>query len=447
MSAAPASIPIFVLLAIGLVLIVTGAVLARKGFWPKRRGQQPHCGECDYLLIGIQSERCPECGTVITAQNTLRGERQRRMGLGFGGAGLVLLGLGLLIVPVAGDIGNIPWYHFKPTFMVMGDLKGTPAAAADAVQELNRREKAGGLSAKYEQQLIEMALAQQATTGTGPLTQGLIEFLAEQCAAGHLTDAQKTRFGQQSLVLNVHVRPIVVLGDWVPFRINDASRIVGPGYCVTYECRETDIDGQKVLSSGGGGSMNGLGSGGSFGNTVPSKEVGTHHLAVTVHVEVKQGNYQSGTVLYTEDRTLAADFQVVAQPPPGYFSLINDPKLGDLIRASIVPVGFQISARQPGQLNCKLKITGLPGNIAFDVIARLSGREFNVGDITCNKGTTTEYQLGLTMPAELVGASTQPAAFDLILRSDEKVGRATIDLHDIWNGELIYPNVPVVHSP
>jgi hypothetical protein len=84
----------------------------------------------------------------------------------------------------------------------------------------------------------------------------------------------------------------------------------------------------------------------------------------------------------------------------------------------------------------------MPASIAFDVFARFNDREFKLGVITCNKGSNTNWRISSALPAASV--STPPAAFDLILRSDEKVGRETTDQNDIWAGELIYPNLPVV---
>jgi general secretion pathway protein G len=66
---------IVILLAIaGIAIFEVGRIIW--GFW-RRQGDQPHCRRCDYLLIGIQSERCPECGTPLSPDNILHGERRR----------------------------------------------------------------------------------------------------------------------------------------------------------------------------------------------------------------------------------------------------------------------------------------------------------------------------------------------------------------------------------
>jgi hypothetical protein len=313
------------------------------------------------------------------------------------------------------------------------------------MQELDRRETAGDLASKYERQIDEMALQRQATAASDQVTQLLIEFLARQYVAGNLSDAQKTRFGQQSLSLRLHVRPIVVKGDWVPYTIDESSRICGPGFYmhIVYGGGAT-IDGKSVGPAGNGGasSLSGLGSGGSQGNSLKYNQVGKHQLVIKPHVEVRQGNFDAGTIIFQEDRQLTADFEIVAQPPPDYFKLIDDPTLANPIKAAIVPTRFEFSSQRPGSLNGNLKITNIPANIAFDVFVRFNNHEYQLSGIICNKGSGADYGVGGI--AGGVNPSTQPSTVDLILRSDEHASRATIDQHSIWKGELIYSNVPIV---
>ena len=54
-------------IAIALSILIA-AFFALIGIWiirkggRRRIGEQPHCRKCEYLLIGIESDRCPECG-------------------------------------------------------------------------------------------------------------------------------------------------------------------------------------------------------------------------------------------------------------------------------------------------------------------------------------------------------------------------------------------------
>src|SRR5580692_7987442 len=154
-----------------LLLLVPGVILIKRGFWPRRRGVEPHCRACGYLLIGIESQRCPECGAVLSPLAIVYGRRQRRGGLGWMGVAILLLLVGLFGSYLGGAFINIDQYHYRPTFWVMHDLRSSsPTDAYRAILELKWREKAGGLSSKYEQQIVEIALVEQATKNQTQLT-------------------------------------------------------------------------------------------------------------------------------------------------------------------------------------------------------------------------------------------------------------------------------------
>jgi hypothetical protein len=70
-----------------------GVILIKWGWWPNRRGSEPSCRKCGYLLIGIDSQRCPECGTAFSPATVARGLRPTRRGLGWTGLLLVLVGV------------------------------------------------------------------------------------------------------------------------------------------------------------------------------------------------------------------------------------------------------------------------------------------------------------------------------------------------------------------
>ena len=85
------------ILLIGVVLLHAGAFLIRIGHWPRRTGTEPFCRRCDYVLLGIDSDRCPECGQFLSPRTILRGQRVRRGDLTFLGAFLLLLGATIAI--------------------------------------------------------------------------------------------------------------------------------------------------------------------------------------------------------------------------------------------------------------------------------------------------------------------------------------------------------------
>jgi hypothetical protein len=129
---------------------------------PRRVGTNPHCHRCNYLLHGIASERCPECGATLSPAAIAYGERRRRRAP-------LIVGFSLLALWAAFTWGgssrlqNVDWYHYKPTYFVLKDLNsGQSALALRAWNELTRREGDASLSPAAREKLVSFALANQA---------------------------------------------------------------------------------------------------------------------------------------------------------------------------------------------------------------------------------------------------------------------------------------------
>src|SRR4051812_46670233 len=105
-------------LIVGLPLLVVGLIFIKQGRWPPRLGSEPHCRNCEYLLIGITSARCPECGTELNERMTARGKPNRRAGLVWSGVAMILVAL-IALAPVTMLIERrVDWYRWYPAFML-----------------------------------------------------------------------------------------------------------------------------------------------------------------------------------------------------------------------------------------------------------------------------------------------------------------------------------------
>src|SRR5688572_25588183 len=130
---------------IGLVFAAVAAYLLKIGYWPRRRGQTPHCRRCGYPVVGIDSAKCPECGSVLSAHGAVvRGERRRRPGPAWAGAVLAAAAALLLGALASGRLRAIDWYSHRPTGWVIGDLSSSHEAGR-AWEELQKRSDAGRL--------------------------------------------------------------------------------------------------------------------------------------------------------------------------------------------------------------------------------------------------------------------------------------------------------------
>ena len=96
----------YVLLA--FAVMIPAMYLLVSGLRGRRVGDEPHCARCGYILLHLESDVCPECGTGISPANTVHGQKRRRYGRA--AAGLVLLALAFLpmLTPVTNAIGRDP---------------------------------------------------------------------------------------------------------------------------------------------------------------------------------------------------------------------------------------------------------------------------------------------------------------------------------------------------
>jgi hypothetical protein len=124
----------------GTGVVLASLVLLVTGMWPRRRGEEPHCRKCDYNLTGLPSDRCPECGGMVTAKSPVHGERRRR-------PGLMVAGLALLLaapLPFYHAAKQVDWYPYYPASWVIQDLRTNNYTKA--FKELAWRIKAGRAS-------------------------------------------------------------------------------------------------------------------------------------------------------------------------------------------------------------------------------------------------------------------------------------------------------------
>ena len=362
--------------------------------------------------------------------------------------GTVLIVLAVLLAAWQAPLvyRGIDWYRLKPTGWVLEDLRSRgPGRSRLAADELIRRDNAGSLSAARRLELADAALAEQAAPTPSALARPLVDWLGQAVLDGTVADARRQKFLEQAVRLNFVLRPTVVLGDPIPYRFEEIGRTPGGGdWRYQVEHKGTKLDGVVVEQGGSSGGGSGIGSAGSMSGRVPCATPGRHEVAFTARVRIFHGaeaaDAPPATLMHERDVALLASVDVLPQAPPGYVPLVDDAKLGPRIGDSIRVVRF---ARRPGGwVSYTLGITSVPADVAFDVVARVDGKEYPLGTLTAKRGATFQLNGG----AGGFGAPADAAKADLVLRSSQKVARSTVDLTQIWGGELVLPDVPVTEA-
>src|SRR2546422_2655813 len=98
-----------------LVALVAGVLFLRRGVRGSRRGKTPRCRKCDYALVGLASERCPECGATLDLNNIVYGERVRHPWVAAVGAALGVTGVFFVVSPTTFVFPHFDWYPPTPT--------------------------------------------------------------------------------------------------------------------------------------------------------------------------------------------------------------------------------------------------------------------------------------------------------------------------------------------
>src|SRR4051794_3819749 len=101
-------------------IAISGILFLWPGLWPPRRGSERRCRKCGYVVDNISSEKCPECGSILSGRGTVVGHRTRRMWIWGPGALLLLAALG---IGGAEMYRRVDWYHYKPARWVFKDLE------------------------------------------------------------------------------------------------------------------------------------------------------------------------------------------------------------------------------------------------------------------------------------------------------------------------------------
>jgi hypothetical protein len=457
---------VLALLLMTLVPFVVGVVLIHRARrW--RVGSAPHCRGCDYLLYGNPSSACPECGLALTPENVVSGDRVGSpRGLWAGGA-LVVLSLVATAVVVAGPLRDYDYYRLRPVGWVVGDAMSRDARVANrAWAELTRRGMPEGVSKGERLRLVLFALDQQAgavgaagaggrtaATVVSPILPSLLAYLGERCAAGELTEGQEKQFIETGLRARVALRPAVRTGDRYSIGVvpEPVGLSVGPLWTQHFQEAVTVAD-REVARAADGGYSSGLGTGRrTYGATAPA--AGDHPVRVTKTYRVYDGptgDVPNSRLVREVTLTLTGTLHVVEQLAPEHdVALVERPELGAAVRAAVTVNHVRVdSLRTPdlggdGVARAALSVTfnKMPEGVAFDALLRFGDLEVSAGGPVVRKGERTTWML----QSQDFRDPGDPTA-DVVLRANPRLARETVDVFQIWDGEVTVKGVPVTRG-
>jgi hypothetical protein len=446
------------LVAIFGALTLVGIVLTVKTLFPGRTGDTPYCRKCRYNLTGLdltaKEPRCPECGSGVTeAKAVLRGERHRRPGWVASAVICLLLGLTPLVVIAIGALRQVDWYTYKPTAWVLKDIESNDAKlAAKAINEMTRRWQADELTPEQTLHLGELCLAEHSR----PVVRAQVHWKAENLlyalfASDLLAPDQTERYLRDMIVgLRPKVRPIVVKGEEFFVGASFDSRGALNKFDLTVKIAEIRFGRRPTLRPRAAGL--GLGSGygaNSIGTHVVLDQPGTSPVELDLEYQI---NHAYGSQLYSAKRTLTAEVEVLAEEPPHLFTLTHSPELDREVAAAVRATDFRPESTtwsngrpQPGLSVEVWFYEPFPIGLAFVAYAEVGNRWLPAEPpIVLSTGGTSGARHSIPVTFEYPGEL--PETVTLILCTSESAATRTPDLYQIWDGELVFEDIPVSAS-
>lgn len=431
------------------------------GIRGRRVGTQPYCPRCGYNLTGLNSSTCPECGLSDIHRQAVRGKRRSNR-LAIVGGSVLMLGL---MPPLGFDIyRRATGFNYRPYLPLSWVLYNADNGDIKYLNELVRRDGLNEIDNAGLQRVAKIALQKQKTVRTTTDAQIWINLLEAIQQRGLLTPEQSAQYYSQMLNLSFEVRPRIRSGESLSFRLREFSAApttkrrtirdekLGHGY---------DDEWPKAIGYfSGRSSVSGVGSSGWSGSSIslPELEPGTHTARLKVRYTIYDGPFwengveQSPPEVWTDDLEFSAPFEVLPADAPDTVQLINDPNLAAAIQSAIQMEDLRTSPSHShqGTLNVQLSVrfssqpgtsAERPADVAFSVYLQTATGVQELGSVTANTTTTngsTHVQQDDIQPFEEETAT-------IILKTDPDAARNTIDLFEIWDGELIFNAVPIEH--
>ena len=437
-------------LGLGVLGLAVGVALVRRGWWPRRVGTVRRCAGCGYDLTGNESGRCSECGAELGEGRTTVGDRRRRPVVAVIGLCVLLVGVGLLGSPGIERLRRVDWYRYRPQGWVAGDLSSSDGALVQrAWEELERRRKERGLSEETEARVAEAALVEQAKAqaATGPLLEPMVQYLSDRCFAGKLAEGQRERFFRQAFRAELRVRPVVVTGEraWV-HAVATGNGSEDPRWSYEVEFGDATI-GKQAFQGRVGTGMKGLRQRGLLSSSVVVAGVGeqqvTFPMTWKIHRSSADGK-EEGPVVMSFDSILRGTTTVERTASETNPKMVHDATLADAVRAA-TEVDIRAPEKGAKGYEIHVRFENPPIGVAFSVAVRVAGREFQGGgpedgyeQIACAKG-----QSSWAIVTRGDGVDEKVKQLDVVLRASGMMARRTTDVFEMWDGELVFKDVPV----
>jgi len=180
---------------------------------------------------------------------------------------------------------------------------------------------------------------------------------------------------------------------------------------------------------------------------IPQLPLGKRYLSLVGELDVYETPLGGDCKLVQRvRRVFDLETEVLPDEPPDYITFKSSSELDQAVRACIGPIEAYTDERtldDGRQLYIMIPpVTVPPIGLAFDALAEVDGRLLPLGPCSFS---SQEAQMGKSLVTTLTGAS--PRTITVILKSSKDTAMLTVDLFEIWEGELRFEDVEVGRPP
>lgn len=431
------------LLIPSLIALLVGVALLARGLRGRRVGDEPHC-RCGYLLHGLESEVCPECGEALTPARIRYGTRRRIRWQIIAASLCLAFALTGLSLHLAGVAQRIDWYRLAPMSWL---ANAAESGNRDALAEIDRRLGAPKINASDFRAAVETGLRVQENRPPAADLQAWLNLLSKLESKACLSPQQRDQFFSNIVELSLVARSRLRQGDPLAYRIDMLVRAPNTGLFarrLEFTGAKLGADGPVWLGHGMTESLNSavpLGDRQSSSSSVGTTRVspGQTALAVSFVLSLKAvgTSASSGTPLWSKAQTLTAPVTILPPDAPDPIARHTDEQIGRAWRGALEvnnitsePGDASIAPRADMGVRAKPPI---PRSAAFDIWLEVAGRKERLANLSIRAplAFAATYFVG--------GRTSLPLAdgpVRVILRGSREATLAQPDIDDYFDGEI-----------
>jgi hypothetical protein len=449
----------FLLCALGMVAVVFGAFARRQ----RPDGHVGWCRACRYPVHEVKP-LCSECGQDLSGRGLRLSLPRRRPGLIILGVLMFLVGAGGISADRIAASYNFDWNTIKPVWWLELEAEGGPAGDSDRARvELLKRYQAGDLTTTQSASCSAAAL-DRFNTRADWISGSDAALVETAWVDGLLGDEALQAYYEANwdVYASLKVPARMRAGKPAPFKVGFQTRFTPTFAPASMKIRFGALrhdDGSVLedaqLSNGTlfGWSIASMGAswGQQFFLDLPE---GSHQLEMDIIFTILLASQERFTWTHAYPFTVT-----IVSPEEELVGLVENEEVREAIREAVVidlkHLKVEIDSIHSSSNDKHVGFVGIkeiPVPVGFDVFLRHSGREDLVNGIVRIPGVNTPFRGGFLhggLLADLLPEGT--TTVDVILRANPRTAEGSFDSLDtamaIWDGELIFRDVPVSRQP